>query len=83
MPKRPLIPLPDFGIWKGIKETVTLIGGVYGLIGIFVGIYLFTLVVEWFIKRGRYQQEQKKDRAYANAKAKAEAARLSKGVKVN
>lgn len=83
MPKRPLIKLPDFGIYSGLKETVVVIGGWKGILCIFVGIYLFTLLVEYFIKRGRSQQEQKKERAYANAKAKAEAVRLSKGQKVN
>jgi hypothetical protein len=53
MPRRPLIPLPDFGIVAHFWDTWQAIRGFYGIAVIAIVVFLFNFGVTWYITRGR------------------------------
>ena len=53
MPRKTLIPLPDFGLVAHFWDTWKTIRGFTGIAVIFIVVAAFTTIVEWYIARGR------------------------------
>ena len=58
MPRKTLIPLPDFGLIAHFHDTIETIGGWKGILLICVLALAFQSFVTWFISRGSAKRRE-------------------------
>ena len=63
MPRKTLIPLPDFGLVAHFKDTWHTIGGWKAIAVIATVVLVFNLSVTWYVNRGTARRKAAREKA--------------------